>query len=625
MSDGELSLSWSLPELETSPRAELLLAPSPVCSSSVFGAFPPRRSGVLTVQSLTYDIDGVRILNDVSFSIPPGEKVGLVGANGSGKSTLLKLIAGQLKPSQGSVQLVGGGRIGYLPQIPITEDRATVFDVLAGGSPEWSVARSDVDASLADLTATDEPSDELLDRYQTALDVFEAAGGWAIETRILTIRDGLGLGAIPDNQPFVELSGGQKTRVLLGALLIGDPELILLDEPTNYLDLPALEWLESFVLDSPLSMLVVSHDRRFLDATATRILEIDERRRKLRSFPGNYTFYAQERRREQRQHEMAYQDQQDAFAKTESAIRKLDQTASSIEQETIHFHYRKVAKGIARRATVQKNRLERELGSEDRLERPESDKPIFFNGILETGISDRRTLIVAEHLAVAPGDRTILDQIELTLRGGDRVAIIGENGSGKTSLVRTLLGELVPARGSVYRAPAVRIGYLQQELLRSGLPPETSVLDAVRDVNAGSHTEIRNLLAQFHFTGEEVFKQLHILSAGERIRLELARMAASGANLLVLDEPTSHLDLPAIEQLELALQRYSGAILAVSHDRAFLERVGFNRILETRDGFLHLAGEPVFVEQPSSLETKNVPNRTEVADAKSGALRAEIR
>jgi ATP-binding cassette subfamily F protein 3 len=425
--------------------------------------------------------------------------------------------------------------------------------------------------------------------YAESVDAFEAAGGWAVISRIDAIREGLGLGAIPSDQPFIQLSGGQKTRVLLGALLISEPELILLDEPTNYLDLPALDWLESFVLRSPISMLVVSHDRRFLDATVSRILEIDDRTRKLRSFPGNYTFYAQERSRERRQHEMAYQDQQIAIAKTEAAFNKLDQAASGIEQETIHFHYRKVAKGIARRATVQKNRLERDLASEEHLERPESDKPIYLNAIVESAISDRRTLISTEGLSVAPGERIILENVDLTIRGGDRVALVGENGSGKTSLLRTLLGELEPVEGTVYRSPAVRIGYLNQELLRTELPMDTTVLDAMRAVDSRGTTEIRNLLAQFHFTGDEVFKRWRDLSAGERIRLELARMAADGANLLILDEPTSHLDLPAIEQLESALQVYQGAILAVSHDREFLSRVGFDHVFETRGGRLQIA------------------------------------
>ncbi|MEZ4505041.1 MAG: hypothetical protein R2848_04025 [Thermomicrobiales bacterium] len=222
---------------------------------------------------------------------------------------------------------------------------------------------------------------------------------------------------------------------MLGALLISEPSLILLDEPTNYLDLPALEWLESFVLRSPVSMLVVSHDRRFLDTTVTRILELDDRTHTLRSFPGNYSFYAHERARERRQHEMAYQDQQDAIARTEAAIRKLDQAASGIEQETIHFHYRKVAKGIARRATVQKHRLERDLASEDHLERPENDKPIYLDGIVGAAFSDRRTLIAAEGLSIAPGDCTVLRGVDLTVRGGDRIAIVGDNGSGKTSLL----------------------------------------------------------------------------------------------------------------------------------------------------------------------------------------------
>lgn len=548
---------------------------------------------VLSLHSISYVIDGVYILDDVTFSIPPGEKVGLVGANGSGKSTLLQLIAGQMRPTSGTIQLVGGGGIGYLPQIPADETGATVFDMVARGAAVWSQARSTMDEAITEMSASSEPSDAVIQRYAAALDAFEAAGGWAVESRIDAIRQGLGLGSIPDDQLFVHLSGGQKTRVMLGALLISDPALILLDEPTNYLDLPALEWLESFVLHSPVSMLVVSHDRRFLDRAVTRILEIDIRTRKLRSFPGNYTFYAQERLRERRQHEMAYQDQQDAIAKTEEDIRRLDQHARGIELGTIDFYKRKIAKGIARRATVQKNRLERELAGEEHLARPETDKPIYLDGIVDAAISDRRTLLSTEDLAVSPSDRSILEHVDLTIRGGDRIAIVGENGSGKTSLLRTLLGELAPAAGSVYRAPATRIGYLNQELFRRGHASDARVLDAMRDVAARSTTEVRNLLAQFHFTGDDVFKRTCDLSAGELIRLELARMAASGANLLILDEPTSHLDLPSIEQLEAALQVYPGAVIAVSHDRAFLERVGFDRILETHDGRLQLAGTPL--------------------------------
>ncbi|HET9659942.1 MAG TPA: ABC-F family ATP-binding cassette domain-containing protein [Thermomicrobiales bacterium] len=544
---------------------------------------------MLSVNSLSYDIDRLPILEDVSFSIPTGEKVGLVGANGSGKSTLLKLIAGELRPGRGSVQLLGGGSIGYLPQIPKIDGAATVFEMLGRGARDWSTAREAIELALAELSTETDPSDEMMDRYAAALEAFEAAGGWAVEARIEAIREGLGLASIPPDRPFVQLSGGQKTRVMLGTLLISEPVLILLDEPTNYLDLPALEWLESFVLRSPLSMLVVSHDRRFLDDTVTRILEIDPRTHKLHSFPGNYSFYAQERARERRQHEAAFQDQQDAIEKTEAAIRKLDQAASGIEQETIHFHYRKVAKGIARRATVQKNRLERDLASEDHLERPEADKPIYLEGIVGAALSDRRTLLSTEDVSVAPGTVPVLEHVELLIRGGDRIAIIGENGTGKTSLLRTLLGELEPAAGRVYRAPSMRIGYLNQELLQSGSAVDATVLESVLEIDGRNETGARNLLAQFHFAGDEVFKLLRDLSAGERIRLELARMAADGANLLVLDEPTSHLDLPAIEQLESALQRYPGAIVAVSHDRAFLERVGFEQIYETVDGSIRIA------------------------------------
>lgn len=542
---------------------------------------------MLSVHSVSFEVDRAAILEEISFSMPPGEKVGLVGANGSGKSTLLKLIAGEIAPTRGSIQLIGGGAAGYLPQIPPIDGDATVFETLAAGARAWSDARTALDRMLTQLSSETNPSDLTLHTYSEALEAFEAAGGWDVETRIQAVREGLGLGAIPEHQPFAQLSGGQKTRVMLGTLLIAEPSLLLLDEPTNYLDLPALLWLEDFIQRSRLSILVVSHDRRFLDATVSRILEIDPRTHTLRSFPGNYSFYAAERVRERRQHEMAFQDQQEAIAKTIADIRRLDQQARGIEQETINFHYRKVAKGIARRAKVQERRLERGLARETRLDRPESEKPIYLNGIVAAAIDDRRTLISTEDLAVAPDAVAILKHVDLIVRGGDRIAFVGENGSGKTSLLRTLLGELEPASGTVYRSPATQIGYLNQELLQSGFDPDTTVFDAVRTVDARGESELRNLLAQFHFTGDEVFRFVRNLSAGERIRLELALMSAAGANLLVLDEPTSHLDLPAIEQLELALRDYRGAIVAVSHDRAFLHRIGFDAVYEVAEGRLH--------------------------------------
>lgn len=540
---------------------------------------------VLSVRSIAYAIDGACILDRVSFSVASGEHVGIVGANGSGKSTLLQLIAGLREPTSGSVHMAGGGRIGYLPQVPNAPPGATVFDMLASGSSTWTAARTALERAVAQLESA-EPTVVDLDRYADALDRFEAAGGWSLEHRIDAVRLGLGLGQIPADQVFEHLSGGQKTRVLLGSLLIEEPAVLLLDEPTNFLDLPALEWLEEFVVESASAVLVVSHDRRFLDRTVSRIIEVDRGTHQVRSFPGNYSFYLAERQREHRIQQAAYRDQQDALARTQEVIRALDQKARSIELGTIDFHRRKIAKGIARRATVQKRRVERELESDEHIERPESLEPIHLDRLIDHAVDDRRTLFALEGADLGPGAEPVLHDVSLTIRGGDRIAITGENGSGKTTLLRTILGELRPLAGSVTRSPAMTVGYLRQDLALDRHRPASTVLDLVRAAGPSSAVEVRNLLAEFHFPGDMVFAPVATLSAGERIRLELACMTARGANVLVFDEPTSHLDLPTIEQLESSLGGYSGAMVVVSHDRHFLEMVGFGRRYAARLGRL---------------------------------------
>jgi ATPase subunit of ABC transporter with duplicated ATPase domains len=540
---------------------------------------------VLTVQSVSKRFADRRVLDAVTFSLDPGEKVGLVGPNGSGKSTLLRIIAGLESPDSGTVRLGPRTTVGYLPQQLEPDGAMTVQEALGAARTEWAAARRALEMATAALADSDGDSDRVIEDYAEALERFEAAGGWAVEHEIDVIREGLGLSEIPPDQPVAELSGGQKTRVSLGSLLLLSPTVLLLDEPTNYLDVPALAWLEYFVAESEQAMLIVSHDRRFLDRTVTSILEIDPSSQRLTRYAGTYSDYLAQKERDRAAHEARYHDQQEEIARVEAEIRSLKGKAQATEHGTINFHYRKIAKGVARRAKVQERRMQRSLEGEARIERPEDSKRLFLRGLTETAIDDRRLAVAATAVGCRLGNRDILRNIDLTIRGRDRVAIIGPNGSGKTTLLRALAG-CIPVSGEVRLGQGVAPGYLHQELLKRTIPDSETILSAMRNAGGREESELRGILDQFLFSGDEAYKPVRVLSYGERVRLELAKMVVAGTDMLLLDEPTSHLDLPSVERLEAALERYRGPMVVVSHDRAFLENIGVSRVYVLEDGSL---------------------------------------
>ena len=510
------------------------------------------------------------LFEGVHIDVNAGERVGLVGPNGCGKTTLLRIIMGLEAPDTGNVRLDPGVQPGYLPQAVEAPPGATVHDFLGGGQ-QAADRLADRLQALATRMASASPSElaGLEEAYNATLERLTQATDALPEHEVARVLAGLGLEAVLPDTPVEILSGGQRTRVGLARLLISNPSLLLLDEPTNHLDIAALEWLEAYLRGHRGAMLIVSHDRTFLDRTVNGILEIDPVDHVARSYAGSYADYALAKSREREKQWQAYREQQETMARLQGAIGQLKNHAGSIERETIHFHYRKIAKKVARQATVRQRRLERMLEAEDRVEKPGQSWALKLD-FADTPPSGQDVLII-EGLGKRFGQRTLFAEVNLTLRRGERVAFIGPNGAGKTTLLRIIVGEETPSEGSVRLGANVQVGYLAQE--QEHLEAELSALETVRRHAALSETDARSFLHFFLFAGEEVFLPVGQLSFGERARLSLGILVLQGCNLLLLDEPINHLDIPSRERFEAALAQFEGTVLAVVHDRAFIQRI----------------------------------------------------
>jgi ATP-binding cassette subfamily F protein 3 len=525
---------------------------------------------MLQVNNLSKAYSDDVILEDVSFVVNPGQRVGLVGPNGCGKTTLLRIIVGQEQPDQGSVRFSPADvTVGYLAQALEFESGATVGDVMRQAVEGLREAERQVKALARQMAmAQGDALAHLMDEYAEALARFEAAGGYGVSHEVDAVLAGLGLEAVDQATPVATLSGGQKTRLGLARLLQIGPQLLLLDEPTNHLDIEALEWLESFLADYDGAVIVVSHDRTFLDRTVHTILELDPLTHTVTAYPGNYSQYGQAKEREQEKQWATYKDQQERIAQIEAGIRGLAGHARRIERGTTHFHYRKIAKGLARRAVVQKRRLERLLESEEHLEKP---KPTWQMKLAfsDTPFSGKDVLLL-EDLAMGYDGQPLFADVNLTLRRGERAVLIGPNGSGKTTLLRGIVGEVAPLAGRIRLGANVRAGYYSQE--QEGLDEASNAFEEIRRVALPGETEARSFLHYFLFKGDDVFVPVDSLRFGERARLALAKLVAVGCNLLLLDEPINHLDILSRERFEQGLAAFEGTVLAVVHDRYFIER-----------------------------------------------------
>lgn len=537
---------------------------------------------MLTVHHLTKSFGISTILQDVTFSLQPGERAGLIGPNGCGKTTLLRLITGEEKPDSGSVNLTPANiRLGYLAQgahFPESESLKRYLERMEGDLPALTRRLE----SLAGALAYQPEQPELQKEYDSILNALEKTAEGA--GRASAVLASLGLGNVPLDQFTDTLSGGQKTRLSLTGVILFNPQLLLLDEPTNHLDLEMLEWLENWLLDSPAATLVVSHDRAFLDRIATQIYELDPETHHLRVYAGNYTAYLEQKLAERERLYQEYNDQQVEISRLQSAARHLRGIA--------RFHKGgkadtgdKFAKGFfanrgletIRRAKQIEARLDRLL-TDERIEKPRDNWQMKLE--FSPSSASGRDVLVMDRLSIGYGERVLLKDISHTLRYGARAALVGANGAGKTTLLRTITGKLEPLNGSVRLGSQVHPGYLAQE--QEDLNPAFTPLETIQRQAVFSETAARTFLHKFLFGGDDVFLPIGKLSYGERTRLSLACLVAQGCNFLLLDEPLNHLDIPSRARFEKALQQFEGTVLAVVHDRYFIE--GFASEIWQLDG-----------------------------------------
>lgn len=521
------------------------------------------------VTNLSKSYGDALVLDKINFSLHRGERVGLIGPNGAGKSTLLRIMAGIEPPDRGNVWLEPAARLGYLSQALLYEPEATVGQVIGTAiGPVLDILSEIERLGQAIATTTPAEYDAVMEKYAQTLDEAERLEAYTASARLAQVLAGLGLSHLDETSPVAVLSGGQKTRLGLAYLLLAQPDLLLLDEPTNHLDIAALAWLEDFIRQYKGTVLIVSHDRAFIDALVSKVLALDELTHTLTEFGGNYSAYLTELERLWHKQLDDYQRQQEKIQAIEENIRDMKQRASNMEHQTIDFWLLKKAKKGARTAKVRERKLERLLDSEERIDKPKQawHMKLDFGQAPASG----QVVLSLDDLSKSFDGKLLFEGVQTQLRQGERVALLGPNGSGKTTLLRLIGGELTPDSGQVRLGANVRTGYFSQE--QEGLKPHLTALEAVREVAAISETEARNYLHHFLFQEDEVFTPVQSLSYGERARLVLARLVLSKVNFLLLDEPLNHLDIKSKEQFEQALENFQGTILAVVHDRYFVEQ-----------------------------------------------------
>ncbi len=506
--------------------------------------------------------EGNNILDGVSFEVYEGEHIGLLGKNGAGKTTLFRILCGELSSDEGDVVLAGGKRLGMISQIPVYPEEYTTEDVLCTAfAPLYAMERR-----LAELTeqmSAGQSDPRLLAEYDEVSARYEREGGYTMQTELNRVVNGLEIPAEQRQQRFATLSGGEKTRVNLARLILEDTDILLLDEPTNHLDMKATQWLEEYLEKYKGTVLIISHDRYFLDRCVTRTVELSGG--KAEFYPGNYSFYVAEKQRRM-------EEQQQKYEREQAEIERLQKAADRLHQW-----------GTGNQRLMKKSQaIESRIEKMDRTERPRWERAMKVR-FGEKDFSGDEVLLMRGVSKAYDGAEPLFEIPELLVEAGERIALIGENGTGKSTLVKLIMEQLPPDRGVLRMGPQVKTAYLPQIVEFSH--PERSMLETLLYEDNCSPQSARNRLGAFKFSGEDVFKPVAALSGGERSRLKLCMLMKSDINLLILDEPTNHLDIASREWIEEALGDYGGTLLFVSHDRYFINRFA-TRIWLLEDGQL---------------------------------------
>lgn len=516
---------------------------------------------ILSCQNISKAFVENQVLKNVSFHIEDHEKAAIVGINGAGKTTLLRIIVGEMTPDDGQVVLAKDKTLGYLAQNSTVDTSHTIYEELLSVKADLLRLEEKIRECENNMKHADgDALEDLMKQYTSLTHAFETGGGYLYRSELVGVLKGLGFTEDEFSKPVATLSGGQKTRVALGRLLLQNPDLIILDEPTNHLDMTSIAWLETYLLNYKGAVLIVSHDRYFLDRIAGKVIEIDQS--KATTFMGNYSDYAVKKEQLRVAAWNAYMNQQRNIKHQEEVIEKL----KSFNRE----------KSIKRAESREKM-----LDKIEVIEKP-SEVRTDMKLTLTPRILSGNDVLTVEHLSKSFDSHKLFTDVNFEIKRGEHVAIIGDNGSGKTTLLKILNG-LIPADQGTFRLGSnVEIGYYDQE--HHVLHSEKTLFEEISDDYPYlNNTQIRNVLAAFLFTGEDVFKRISDLSGGERGRVSLAKLVLSNANFLILDEPTNHLDIMSKEILEDALNGYEGTILYVSHDRYFINRTA-HRILDLTEG-----------------------------------------
>ena len=553
---------------------------------------------LLTLQNINKSFVMNEVLRDVNLSLAQGSRMGLVGVNGSGKSTLFRIIAGQMEPDSGTLSLMKGARVGMLTQdadiqsdLTIQEELERVFEPVR----EMEARLRDMEAKMAEVHDDPTAFKQLSDAYSRLMSRFEDAGGYEWPSRIQGVLAGLGFARGRETQPARLLSGGEKTRLCLARLLLTQPELLMLDEPTNHLDLKSTQWLEDTLKKYRGTVLVISHDRYFLNAVCDCMAELSMRR--LTQYTGNYDQFAVQRQANLERQLKEYKLQQAEIAR----------------QEAIIARYRMYNREKSIKAAESR---ERRLEKLERIEKPVSEQRVRFNFQARRRTGD--DVLMVKQLQKGFEGRVLFEGLDLHLRAGDRVAIIGPNGVGKSTLLNIIAGKLAPDKGNVIFGSNVDVGYYDQQ--QAQLHPEKDVLNEIWDDFPRLEVDrVRGVLALFLLTGDDVFQRVGTLSGGERGRVALAKLMLKQDNLLLLDEPTNHLDMDSREVLEAALDDFDGTLLTVSHDRYFINKVATRVVEMTPDGAREYLGN-----YDNYLEKKRLEEAGIEEAAQAGVTRTQL-